>query len=285
MGQSKSFELGLAAVAAALASISPIHASPFASLSAPWSLQDDESYSHFSDYRAPGPVKGLALHGYVAEGDLGVWYEKGQVLLAPTKDCPVVTPIADSRHLPAEFDERTSSEFWFFRSGFQSLYISINWNFVVGTQCQVELKPDVIIARLVEFNGRVSMAVKGGQFPGSSTISPGETGLVVPPQFLRKPDGAELRSHKPERRYRRDLPGPDVQVRRECYDSSIAFFFSTGCYLTEPGEWYGLAIYGDGEADDGSNFSRYAVTDIDTDARIDGRLFEWDRAIRFVGRK
>ena len=285
MGQRKSFGIALAALVAALTSPILAHAGPVASLSPPLSLQDDESYSYFTDYRAPSPVKGLALHGYVAEGDLGVWYEQGQVLLAPTKDCSVVTPITDPRHLPADFDERTRSEFWFFSSGFQSLYLELNWSFMVGAQCRVELKPDLVMARLVEFNGSVSMAVKDGEFPGFSTISPGETGLVVPPQFLRKPHGAELRSHKPERRYRRDLPGPDVQVRRECYDSSIAFFFSTGCYLTEPGEWYGLAIYGDGEADDGSNFSRYAVTEIDTDARINGRLFEWDRVIRFVGRK
>lgn len=285
MSQRKSFEVGLAALAAAFASLSPAHAGPIASLAAPLSLQDDESYSHLTDYRAPGPVKGLALHGYVAEGDLGVWYEQGQVLLAPTKDCSVVTPITDPRHLPADFDERTRSEFWFFSSGFQSLYLELNWSFMVGAQCRVELKPDLVIVRMIEFNGRISMTVTGGEFPGTWTLPPGQSRFNVPSQFVYKPDGAELRSHKPERRYRRDLPGPDVHVRRECYDSSIAFHFSTGCYLTEPGDWYGLAIYGDSQADDGSNFSRYAVTEIDTDARIDGRLFEWDRGIRFVGRK
>ena len=138
---------------------------------------------------------------------------------------------------------------------------------------------------MVQFNGRVSMSVTGGEFPGNRTLPAGQTWFAVPTHFQHKPDGTELRSHKLKRRYRQDLPVPNLRVSRECYNSSMAFVFSTACYLTELGDWYGLPIYGDREDDDGSNFSQYAVTKLDTHAQIDGRLFEWDRDIRFVGRK
>jgi len=89
------------------------------SLSSAWRMESDDDYSYDADYRPPPPVKGLTLHGYVAGEEFSV---RGRAIILPAGEkCSKPIILTDPRALPANFPERTHTEFWFYRSGDQGL--------------------------------------------------------------------------------------------------------------------------------------------------------------------
>lgn len=64
-----------------------------------------------------------------------------------------------------------------------------------------------------------------------------------------------------------------------CFDLSEAFILATACYYSGRGLWRGYRLSADAQDDAGGNYSEAGTVSFDPAARIDGRLFEWDREI------
>ena len=253
--------------------------SSLVSLTPTWRMESDANYSFQADYRAPIPVKGLALHGYFADDALSI--ENAKASLPATTQCGEPVTVPDPRGLPAYLPERTRTEFWFYRSGDQGLYVSRSWRVERSDQCVVTASIDTKVVHMSLFNGTARFIVtKNGATPTLSTdrIADGES-YSIPAEFVAI-DARKLRTRSEAAIGRRTDDRLDgTPFRRVCFDTSIAFFFSNRCVLNEAGPWRGLLISANSQADDGTSYSEYGVLDIDPKALMDGRLFEWDRKI------
>lgn len=242
-------------------------------------MESDADYSFQADYRPPSPVKGLAVHGYFADDGLSV--ENAKVSLPANMQCIEPVTLLDPRGLPNHLPVRTHTEFWFYRSDDQALYLSRSWQIERSDQCGVTARIDTKVVHMSLYNGTARFIVsENGAAPTLSTekIADGEH-YSIPAQFvaidaqlLRTGSGAAV-----GRRTDDQLDG--TPFRRACFDTSFAFFFSNHCVLNEAGPWRGLLISADSQADDGTSYSEYGLLDIDPKALIDGRLFEWGRKI------
>lgn len=249
-------------------------------LASVWQLESDEDYSFDADYRAPRPVKGLALHGYLAGEELDVDGD-GKIGLPPSGKCPAPVALTDPRGLPESFPLRTHTEFWFYRSDDHGLYLSRSWVFERSAGCEPIVRIETKVVHLSVFNGiaRFVAIANGGEPELSSVTIADDADYPIPARFVVI-DDQDLK--RPRALYSRQQPVDrfeGTRLRRLCFDDSFAFLFSTSCYLVEPGRWHGLRISARGEADDGSNYQEYGLSDLNPSALIDGRLFEWGREV------
>jgi hypothetical protein len=254
------------------------------SLPPEWRMESDEDYSFYADYAPPPPVKGLVVHGYVA--DDSIVGEDGTVTVTSPEACPAPVTFRPARSIPPAFPERTTGEYWFYRSGDQALYLSRKWEYAVDGACQGVTREVSRIVRIVWFNGTATFI---GERDGGATdlstekIKDNETYPI--PSWLVKIDDADLRENQQSRLVRqspsRMTRGRDegTGVMRTCVDLSEAFIFATECYYSGTGPWRGYLLSADAQDDAGGNYSEAGTVSFDPAARIDGRLFEWDRAI------
>lgn len=249
------------------------------SLSSVWRLESDEDYSYSSEYRAPPPVKGLALHGYFADDSFDA--NDGKITLGPSKNCTETVTLDDPRGLADGFPQRTTTEFWYYRSGDQGLYLSRNWRFELSDSCKVTMRVETEIVRLSLFNGRASfVAIANGGEPVLSTeMLDDDTLYPMPTHFVVIHARRLNERNRAEAKRRSEGRFNETRLRQTCFDSSISFLFSNSCYLSETGRWRGLLTATHSEDDADGAYSEYRLVDLDPEARIDGRLFEWDRKI------
>lgn len=252
-------------------SASPVSLTPI------WRIENDIDYSFQADYQPPDPVKGLALHGYFADDALSL--QNAKVSLPASAQCREPVTLPDPRGLPAHLPERTHTEFWFYRSGDQGLYLSRSWRVERSDQCVVTASIETKVVHMSLFNGTARfIVIENDAAPTFATdrIADGEH-YSIPAQFVAI-DAEKLRAGSRAAIGRRSDDRLDgTSFRRTCFDTSAAFFFSNRCVLNDAGPWRGLLISSASEADDGTSYSEYGLLDIDPKALIDGRLFEWDR--------
>lgn len=250
----------------------------------PWQLESDDDFSFEADYQAPPPVKGLTLQGFFAEDSISI--SDGEIKIAGTKECPVELTIPDPRGLSSDFPPRTMAEVWLFRTRTEGLYLRRKWSFVVGKDCKPTTRIETRVVRFSIFNGTARfIEVTDAGMPMLRTVSTGnsENSLGMPAQFLLISD-ADLKNRVrvDSKRHTDRRFGPS-KLRIACFDDSIAFHFATLCYLDKPGPWHGLLTSSEYQDDDGGNYFEFGLTELDANASIDGRLFEWGRAITFSG--
>src|SRR3546814_13287537 len=70
------------------------------SLSPVWRMESDEDYSYQANYQPPGPVKGLALHGYFADDRLNV--SDAKVSLPASAECRESVTRSEERRVGKE---------------------------------------------------------------------------------------------------------------------------------------------------------------------------------------
>ncbi|NYI24199.1 hypothetical protein EWH08_15990 [Sphingobium indicum] len=249
------------------------------SLSPVWRMESDEDYSYQANYQPPGPVKGLALHGYFADDRLNV--SDAKVSLPASAECRESVTLPDPRSLPDYLPARTHTEFWFYRSGDQGLYLGRTWRVERSDQCDVKAKVETRIIHMSLFNGMARfIVIHNGAAPVVSTNNIAEGELYpIPAHFVVMDRQLLQEGPRAAVSRRTDDRLENTSFRRTCFDTSFAFFFSNSCVLNETGPWQGLLISADSEADDGTSYSEYRLLDLDPEARIDGRLFQWDRKI------
>lgn len=141
---------------------------------------------------------------------------------------------------------------------------------------------EATVVHVSMFNGRARFIEIDPDGDTKVSSAPIGVGALYPiPGELIDIDGRSLREHaKGDPRRRKDDRVGKQRLARACFDNSFAFFFSTSCFLTEPGRWHGLLVSADSQDDAGGAYSEYGLVELDPTARIDGRLFEWDREIR-----
>ncbi|WP_313801642.1 hypothetical protein [Sphingobium sp.] len=248
------------------------------SLSPIWRMESDEDYSYQADYKRPDPIKGLAVHGYFADDSLNV--RDARVSLPTSAECREPVTLPDPRHLPDYLPGRTHTEFWFYRSGDQGLYLSRTWRVERSARCDVTAMVETKIVHMSLFNGMARfIKIDNGAEPVISTDTIAEGELYPIPAHFVAIDRQLLRKGPNTVSRRTDDRLENTPFRRTCFDTSFAFFFSNSCVLNEAGPWQGLLISADSEADDGTSYSEYRLLDLNPQAWIDGRLFQWDRKI------
>lgn len=249
------------------------------SLSSVWRMESDEDYSYQADYRRPAPVKGLALHGYLADDSFNI--RDAKVSLPVSTECQKPITVPDPRNLPNYLPMRTHTEFWFYRSGDQGLYLSRTWQVKRSDRCDVTASVETRVVHMSLFNGMARfIKIENGADPIISTDNIAENEIYPIPAHLVAIDRKVLqKGPKAANDRRTDDRLENTSFRRSCFDSSFAFFFSNSCVLDEAGPWRGLLISAFSEADDGSSYSEYRLLDLDPKALMDGRLFQWDRQI------
>lgn len=250
------------------------------SLSPVWQLESDDEYRFEADYRPPRPVRGLALHGYLAGENLYLDSD-GRIVLPTSGKCPAPVTLDDPRGLPESFPLRTDTEFWFYRSGDHGVYLSRSWMFERSAECAPVARVETRIVHMSLFNGiaRFVETANGGEPEVSSVAIADDARYPILAQFVVI-DDRDL--NRPQGRHSRRQPVDrfeGTRLRRLCFDSSFAFLFSTSCYLVESGRWHGLLISASAEADDGSGYQEYGLSELNPRASLDGRLFEWGRKI------
>lgn len=249
------------------------------SLPSIWQMQRDDDYYLHADSRPPPPVKGLALHGYTASN--GYPIENGILSLPGNARCKDGVKLPDPRALPANAPSGTDSEFWFYRSGNEGLYVSRTWLFGVSEGCNATVKVVTEVINLSIFKGRARFITKEtDEAPRPSTEAIAEqAGYPIPAAFVDIND-RELRSYRQHHEKSQTVDRSLKTGRREaCFDTSAAFALSSRCFLIEAGPWQGMTTYSDSQDDDGSNLSETGLFELDPNAWIDGRLFEWGRKI------
>ena len=254
------------------------------SLPPEWRMESDEDYSFYADYAPPPPVKGLVVHGYVA--DDSIVGEDGTVTVTSPEACPAPVTFRPARSIPPAFPERTTGEYWFYRSGDQALYLSRKWEYAVDGACQGVTREVSRIVRIVWFNGTATfIEERDGGATDLSTEKLKENGTYPIPSRLVKIDDADLRETQ-QSRLVREAPSRMTRARDEttgvmqtCVGLSQYFFFSNRCYYSGNGPWRGFLLAADSQDDAGSLYSEVGTVKFVPAARIDGRLFEWDRAI------
>lgn len=271
--------LALTPVSAALAAPDRIETLP-----PEWRVESDDDYSYYDDYVPPPPVKGLVVHGYVADDSIEV--EDGTVFLTAPETCADRVTFRFPRALPTAFPERTTGEYWFYRSGDQALYLSRRWVYEVDEACRGVAREVSRIVRIVWFNGTATFVEQqdGGSVSLSTEkIKDNETYPI--PRWLLTIDDADLRANQQSAAVRKS-PSRMTRGRNEgtgvmqtCFDLSAAFIFSTECYYSGKGLWRGFLLRADAQDDAGGNYSEVGTVSFAPAARIDGRLFEWDREI------
>lgn len=249
-----------------------------------WQMESDEDYSYDADYAPPPPVRGLAVHGYVADDSIEV--ADGTVILTAPATCPAPAPFRFPRTLPPGLPERATGEFWFYRTGDQALYLSRRWVYEVDSACQGVAREVSRIVRIVWFNGTATFIEQQDGVTASITtekIKENETYAI--PRWLVTIDDSGLRENQQSRLVRQSPSRMTRErdeatgVMRTCFDLSEAFIFSTECYYSGSGPWRGFLLAADSQDDAGGNYSEAGTVSFDPAARIDGRLFEWDREI------
>jgi len=249
-----------------------------------WWMESDDGYSYDADYAPPPPVKGLIVHGYVADDSIEV--EDGTVFLTAPETCADRVTFKFPRTIPSGFPERTTGEYWFYRSGDQALYLSRRWVYEVDSACQGVAREVSRIVRIVWFNGTATfIEERDGGATDLSTEKIAEMGYYPIPDRLVKIDDAELRENQQSRLVRKS-PSRMKRSRDEatgvmqtCFDLSEAFIFWNACYYSGNGPWRGYLLAADSQDDAGGNYTETGTVKFVPAARIDGRLFEWDREI------
>lgn len=157
-----------------------------------WRMEDDEAYSYDADYAPQPPVKGLAVHGYVADDSIEV--ADGTVILTAPGNCPAPATFRDPRTLPAGLPERTTDEYWFYRSGDQALYLSRRWVYEVDGACRGVAREVSRIVRIVWFNGTITyIEQRDGGTAALSTEKIKDNETYAIPNWLATIDDAALR--------------------------------------------------------------------------------------------
>ncbi|MCL9998863.1 MAG: hypothetical protein NBV68_05745 [Erythrobacter sp.] len=254
------------------------------SLPPEWRMESDDDYSYDADYAPPPPVKGLVVHGYVA--DDSIVGEDGTVSVTSPETCPAPVTFIPARGIPQGYPERTTGEYWFYRSGDQALYLSRRWVYEVDSTCQGVAQEVSRIVRIVWFNGSATfIEEKGGDVTDLSTEKIVEDETYPVPSWLVKIDDAELLGNQQSRLVRKS-PSRMTRARDEatgvlqtCFELSEAFILWNECYYSGNGPWRGYLLAAGSQDDAGGNYSETGTVKFLPSARIDGRLFEWDREI------
>ncbi|MFM7378794.1 MAG: hypothetical protein ACKO1O_11815, partial [Erythrobacter sp.] len=168
---------------------------PARTLPPEWRMESDDDYSFYADYAPPPPVKGLVVHGYVADDSIAV--DNGTVLLTAPETCAERVTFRFRRTLPAGLPERTTGEYWFYRSGDQALYLSRRWVYEVDAACQGVAREVSRIVRIVWFNGTVTYIEQqdvGTVVPSTERIKDNETYAI--PNWLVTIDDTGLRENQ-----------------------------------------------------------------------------------------
>lgn len=249
-----------------------------------WRMESDDDYSDDADYAPPPPVKGLVVHGYIA--DDSIVGEDGTVSVTSPETCPAPVTFMPARGIPQGYPERTTGEYWFYRSGDQALYLSRKWEYAVDSACQGVTREVSRIVRVVWFNGSATfIEEKDGGSVSLSTEKIAELGFYPIPDRLVTIDDTELKETEQSRLVRK-APSRMKRSRDEatgvmqtCFGLSQAFIFSTRCYYSGNGPWRGFLLAADSQDDAGGLYSETGTVKFVPAARIDGRLFEWDREI------
>ncbi|WP_162789544.1 hypothetical protein [Altererythrobacter sp. ZODW24] len=244
-----------------------------------WELESDDTYSSSDDYLPPAPVSGLYLHGYFADDRF--YIADGEIVLPPSKRCETTVRMSDPRNFPPTMPDQTNSEFWLFRSGNQGLYLLHRWTIFRAKDCEIQTKRDFEIHRFTFFNGQVTFL----EFAGSSafdirsrTLNSDES-YPIPKRFVEidPSDYLETRKQYGKRGHKNTVT--DKNIPMHCFHTGITFHFSTNCYIRQRGPWRGLQTTSWSASDDGGNYSESGLVELNLDASIDGRLFEWDREL------
>lgn len=249
-----------------------------------WVLESDDDYSSNDDYTPPPNVSGLFMHGFEADDSIDV--DNGTVTLRASVPCAKTVAFADERGFPESFPDRTQTEFWFYRSGDQALYLSRKWDYDFDGECHGVAREVRRIVRIVWFNGTVTFAESSGG--GTARISTeklaGNAYYPIPKRLikmdetgLRETETSPLVRKEPKRkRVDRD---PVTGVERTCFGLSQFFFFHTECYFSGRSQWRGALLSAESQGHAGEGQSEMGAAQFKPAAIIDGRLFEWDREI------
>lgn len=200
-----------------------------------WRMESDDDYSYYADYAPPAPVKGLVVHGYVADDSIEV--EDGTVFLSAPKTCPDEITYKFPRAIPSGFPERATGEYWFYRAGDQALYLSRTWVYEVDSACQGVAREVSRIVRIVWFNGSATfIEQRDGGVTSLSTEKIAELGFYPIPARLVKIDDVDLRENQQSRLVKKSpsrMKGSRDKatgVMQTCFALSEAFIFLNECY-------------------------------------------------------
>lgn len=249
------------------------------------SLEGDEEYRWKADYVPPQPVKGYFVHGYAYGWDSAFAGQFIENYSVKRKACPEKRlPTAGEQNWGGleEFgDPKPDQEFWFFRTGSESLYIGRRWVPSALEDCKLIYATKIDMYRSVQISDRITVS----QFEDGKIKHVWTTGLRDPyfglgvMKALALPNPAAVRSLRDRAAQKGTLKRSKFDgVNQLCWSYWEHFWGGSRCVITQRGVALGLLSSASSEEDTGPS-SYLHLKRLSTDALLDGRLFEWDREI------
>jgi hypothetical protein len=244
-------------------------------LPAPLSLESMARYS--SDTAPPEARRGLVLQGYYYDAYHGENWVSSE-LAKQAEACgdrlqlPVSALQKERPNQPVIYD------FWLVHSPPEALYVARHSRLTRLVDCVATAEYHLETSRLLLMGDRVtSIEAVNGRWGAPQTLPANDGYTYAADRFLKPVKLDALR-----KRYGTMLPPPHVAQRFGsniiCFSTSGGMIGSGECRLDQPGQWRGILLnrhtFHTGTHEDGIE-----VEYIDTNALIDGRLFEWDRPI------
>lgn len=246
------------------------------SLSAPLALQPDSEYIR-DEPQPPAPRRGLVIHGYVydamSEPD---WVSAEQSSRA--LKCGDKLRLPDLTVRSRSPGEPLTAEFWLIHSAPEALFISRHMELTVTKDCAAKPSYSLKLSRLLFNAGQVTaLSWENDRWSAPETLPTDGRYSYPGDKFLPVDDLASLRKRYRKTTYREALSAlPSVKTL--CFGTGNMIDTSQQCHLDMPGPYRGLRV---------SSYMFHTMTYdrgmrvdfLDTNAIIDGRLFEWDREI------
>lgn len=247
-------------------------------LPAPLMIDAEAHYS--GDVAPPAPRRGLVVHGYYYDAYYGEAWATAE-LAEQAEQCGDALQLPETTDQPDRADQPVIYDFWLVHAPPEALYIVRHKRLTGLANCVATAGYHLEISRLILAGDRVTeIGFEDGQWGRPQTL-PANAGFTYAADRFLKPvklDALRKRYRTmPTPPHHRKHFGPNVV----CFDTSGGMIGSGECRLDEPGRWQGILLnrhtFHTSNHDDGTQ-----VEFIDTDALIDGRLFEWDRAISLM---
>jgi hypothetical protein len=232
-------------------------------VSANWvSAHQDEDDTN---YKSPNSVRGMMAHGLVS----------GSIFLEGRNAACVGSKMEQEAVDKAIGDKQ--SEFWFFSTKFQAVMLSRDVSIDETKPCAQALKYTADIQRAFIADGIVHMF----HIPETETFGFSESRRLNEEKEGDSPYSPSiltLLSRVPlklkHRRYRRKIDMNAAQCT--AFSSTV---WSENCVLVGSGFSKGMLVVSRGGGDEG-DYQGFEIDKIDTNAKIDGRMFELDRTWR-----
>ena len=250
---------------------------------APWVIEKDKTYSFLDNYKAPKNRKGLVVRGHAYDVDAPDWVSRDREKAA-MKECngKISYPFIEDLYAgegPHESAYFPYFEFWFIHSAPDAFLLKRKASLASVEDCEAKIEYSYSVIRSFVSNDLVTIQSSSEKGSEVKTVKLEEGLREATSGMLPLPDIRALRKRYKGKAY---IPEQsDLGRREQCFNTGGMLDLATQCHLVGT-KYQGLELGSHAE-----HTSTYEhgdmITHLETDAAIDGRLFEWDRKIWYAG--